>query len=144
MLKIFTTEINVFELCLMKYLTKVFPVCPTGLDDDLNFQGHLSRRTSEIENLLVLHEMTPVRAIIYVIIFLIIDLSCRTRVIIIQPVRGAIFPNFYLSRTVGQSLRLSPVLYGSGPILKMLSLNPDEIIWRTCQDTGLDIILSNG
>ena len=38
---------------------------------DLNFQGHLSRRTSEIENLPVLHEMTPVRAIIYVIIFLI-------------------------------------------------------------------------
>ena len=39
----------------------------TGLD--LNFQGHLSRRTSEIENLLVLHEMTPFHTIIYVIIF---------------------------------------------------------------------------
>ena len=79
---------------------------PTGLD--LNFQGHLSRRTSEIENLPVLHEITPVRSIIYVIIFLIIDLSCRTSVIIIQPIQGAIFQNFYLSGTVGQSLRLSP------------------------------------
>ena len=54
--------------------------------------------------------MTPVCAIIYVIIFLIIDLSCRTSVIIIQPVRAAIFQNFYLSGTVGQSLRSSPVL----------------------------------
>ena len=53
--------------------------------------------------------MTSVRAITYVIIFLIIDLSCRTSVIIIQPVRGAIFQNFYLSGTVGQSLRSSPV-----------------------------------
>ena len=75
---------------------------------DLNFQGHLSRQTSEIENLPVLHEMTPDRAIIYVIIFLIIDLSCRTSVIIIQPVRGAIFHNLYLSGTVGQSLRSGP------------------------------------
>ena len=76
----------------------------------LNFQGHLSRRTSQIENSPLLHEMTPIRAIIYVIIFLIIDLSCRTGVIIIQPVRGAILKKFYLSRTVGQSLRLSPVV----------------------------------
>ena len=75
---------------------------------DLNFLGHLSRRPSEIENLPVLHEITPVRAIIYVIIFLIIHLSCRTSVTIIQPVQGAIFQNFYLSRTVGQSLRSSP------------------------------------
>ena len=77
---------------------------------DLNFQGHLSRWTSEIEILPVLHEMTPVRTITYVIIFLIVDLSCRTSVIIIQPVRGAIFQNFYLSGTVGQSLRSSPAL----------------------------------
>ena len=77
----------------------------TGLD--LNFQGHLSRQTNEIEKSLVLHEMTPVRTIIFVIIFLIIDLSCRTSVIII-PVRGAIFKIFYLSGTVGQSLRSSP------------------------------------
>ena len=75
---------------------------------DLNFQGHLSPWTSEIENLSVLHEMTPVLAIIYVIIFLIIDLSCWTSVIIIQPVQGAIFQNFYLSGTVGQSLGSSP------------------------------------
>ena len=75
---------------------------------DLNFQGHLSPWTSEIENLPLLHEMTPVLAIIYVIIFLIIDLSCWTSVIIIQPVQGAIFQNFYLSGTVGQSLRSSP------------------------------------
>ena len=53
--------------------------------------------------------MTAVRTIIYVIISLIIDLSCRTGVIIIQPVRGAIFKIFYLSGTVGQSLRSSPV-----------------------------------
>ena len=79
---------------------------------ELNFQGHLSRRTNEIENLPVLDEMTPVRAIIYVIIFLIIDLSCRTSAITIQPVRGAIFNNFYLSGTVGQSLRLSPEVTG--------------------------------
>ena len=75
---------------------------------DLNFRGHLSRQTSEIENSPVLHEMTPVRTIIYVIIFLIIDLSCQTSVIIIQPVRRAIFQKFYLSGTVGQSLRSSP------------------------------------
>ena len=79
---------------------------------DLNFQGHLSCRTSEIENSPVLHKMTPVRAIIYVIIFLIIDLSCRTSVIIVQPVRGAIFQNFYLSGTVWQSLRSSPAWHG--------------------------------
>ena len=82
------------------------PSSRAGLD--LNFQGHLSRRTSEIENSPVLDEMTPVDAIIYVIIFLIIDLSCRISVMIIQPVRGAIFQHFYLSRTVGQSLRSSP------------------------------------
>ena len=70
---------------------------------DLNFQGNLSRRTSEIEKSPVLHEMTPVRTIIFLIIFLIIDLSYQTSVIIIQPVRGAIFLNFYLSGTVGQS-----------------------------------------
>ena len=75
---------------------------------DLNFQGHMSRRTSEIDNLPVLHEITPVRAIIYVIIFPIIDLCCRTSVIIIQPVQGAIFQNFCLSGTVGQSLRSRP------------------------------------
>ena len=74
----------------------------------LNFQGHLSRWTSEIENLPVLREMTPLRAIIYAIIFLIMDLSCWTSVIIIQPVRGAIFQNFYLSRMVKQSLKSSP------------------------------------
>ena len=68
--------------------TPVWPY-PAGLD--LNFQGHLSRRTSEIENSPVLHELTPVRAIITVIMFLIIDLSCQTSVIIIQPVREAIF-----------------------------------------------------
>ena len=51
---------------------------------DLNFQGHLSRRTSEIEKSPVLHEMTPVHIVIFVIIFLIIDLSCRTSVIIIN------------------------------------------------------------
>ena len=44
----------------------------------------------------------------FVIIFLIIDLSCRTSAIIIQPVRGAIFQNFCLSGMVGQSLRSSP------------------------------------
>ena len=78
---------------------------------DLNFQGHLSRRTSEIENLPVLHEMTPVRAItcIYVIIFwLLTCLVGQMSLYIIQPVRGAIFRNFYLSGTVGQSLRSSP------------------------------------
>ena len=35
---------------------------------NLNFQGHLSRQTSEIENLPVLHKMTPVRAIIYMLL----------------------------------------------------------------------------
>ena len=76
---------------------------------DLNFQGHLSCRTSEIENSPVPHELTPVRAVMSVnIIFLIIDLSCRTSVIIIQPVPEAIFQNFYLSGMVGQSLRSSP------------------------------------
>ena len=44
---------------------------------DLNFHGHLSRRTSEIENLPVLHEMTPAHAIIYVIIFWL--LTCPVR-----------------------------------------------------------------
>ena len=84
---------------------------------DLNFQGHLSRWTSEIEKSPVLHEMTPVCTIMYVIIFLIIDLSCRTSVIIIQPVRGAIFQNFYLSGMVGQSLRSSPAWW---PLLALL------------------------
>ena len=84
----------------------IFSSLSTGLD--LNFQGYLSRRTSEIEKSPVLHEMTPVRTIIYVIIFLIIDMSCRTSVIIIQPVQGAIFQIFYLSGTVEQSLRSSP------------------------------------
>ena len=56
---------------------------------DLNFQGHLSRRTSEIENSPVLHELTPVRAIISVVVFLIIEMSCRTSVILIQPVQEA-------------------------------------------------------
>ena len=88
-----------FDFSLLLFLT-------TGLD--INFQGHLSRRTSEIENSPVLHEMTPVRTIIYVIITLIIDLSCRTSVIIIQPLRGATFQKFYLSGTVGRSLRSSP------------------------------------
>ena len=51
---------------------------------DLNFQGHLPRRTSEIEKSPVLHEMTPVRTIKFVIIFLTIDRSCWTSVIIIN------------------------------------------------------------
>ena len=93
---------------------------------DLNFQAHLSRRTSDIENLPVLHEMTPVRTIIYDTIFLIIDLSCRTSVIIIQPVRGAIFLNFYLSGTVGQSLRSSPGWY----LCIETTLRKSEWLWN--------------
>ena len=98
---------------------------------DLNFQGHLSRWTGEIENSPILDEMTPVSAIVYVIIFLIIDLSCRTSVIMVQPVRGAIFQNFHLSGTVRQSLRSSP---GKGGI-------PVSLCSTVCP-SSVDIIMS--
>ena len=93
----------------MKYWPWIYQSTYSGLD--LNFQDHLSLRKSEIENSHVLHELTPVRAIISVIMLLIIDLSCRTSVIIIQPVREAIFQNLYLSGTVRQSLRSSPDIH---------------------------------